>query len=194
MPEEDLLEAYRKRRDFSRTPEPSGVDKKSSKKLIFVIHKHDAKKLHYDLRLELGGVLKSWAVPKGPSINQRDRRLAVETEDHPLEYANFEGVIPEGEYGAGTVMVWDIGTYTNASRWEHKDVSMEEGLNKGKIKFILDGKKLKGKFVMMKTKWGDNWLLIKMKDEWAKNRDIVKDEPNSALSGRSLEEIAKATK
>ena len=169
---------------------------RAKKKPIFVVHKHDATRLHYDLRLEVDGVLKSWSVPKGPSMNPKDRRLAVQTEDHPLEYADFEGVIPEGEYGAGTVMVWDIGTYENASRWEHRDVPMAEGLRHGRAKFILHGKKLKGKFVLTRFERGGDrtWLLIKMKDEHASSTyDPVRDEPDSALTGRSLEEIARSS-
>lgn len=193
MGSENSLKSYREGHDLSRT-QPESAEQKNNKEPIFVVHKHAAKKLHYDLRLELDGVLKSWTVPKGPSLNPKDRRLCVETDDHPLEYATFEGVIPEGEYGAGVVMVWDIGTYQNASRHEHKDVSLKEGLQHGQIKFVLNGKKLKGKFVMMKTKWEKNWFLIKMKDEHASSRDILSDEPNSALSGRSMEEIEKAEK
>src|SRR5258705_8902764 len=137
------LEAYRKKRDFAATPEPPGHVRRAGRRLrpIFVVQKHDASRLHYDFRLEINGVLTSWAVPKGPSMNPADKRLAVMTEDHPLEYADFEGVIPEGQYGAGTVMVWDKGTYELEA-----DIPPDEQLTRGKIDVALQGEKLRGGF------------------------------------------------
>lgn len=187
---QDPLKAYKEKRDFKKTSEPEGL-RKTSGEDIFVIQKHQASHLHYDLRLEVDGVLKSWAVPKGPSLNPQDKRLAIMTEDHPVDYAEFEGVIPEG-YGAGTVMVWDKGTYVNLSEDESQPISMDEGLRKGHISFELMGEKLEGAWDMIKAKWGGsekNWLLIKRKDEDASEKDILKTKPNSAKTGRSLEQI-----
>ena len=164
------------------------------KKSIFVIQKHDASHLHYDFRIEFNRVLKSWAVPKGPSTNPKDKRLAVSTTDHKLSYANFEGLIPSGEYGAGTVMVWDIGTYKNIKEKDGKIVPMSQCLKDGSIEIWLEGKKLKGGYALVKMKGrGDNnWLLIKMKDEYADvRRNIAISEPDSVLTNRSLEQIAK---
>lgn len=158
----------------------------ADKRLVFCVHKHAASTLHYDLRLELNGVLKSWAVPKGPSLDPKDKRLAVQVEDHPLEYADFEGVIPEGEYGAGTVMVWDRGW------WEPQGAP---NLEQGQLKFTLHGQKLRGSFalVQMKNRGPKNWLLLKHRDEEARpGYDVTTMEPNSVVSGRTLEEIAKA--
>ncbi len=180
------LDEYRKKRNFRKTPEPEGKEKKEPGN-FFVVQKHKAKKLHYDFRLEIDGVLKSWAIPKGPTLNPSERRLAVQVEDHPVEYKNFEGIIPEGEYGAGTVIVWDEGFY------EPLGENLSEGLKKGEIKFCLHGKKLRGKFALVKTKYQGsekNWLLIKEKDEYArKDIDITKEKPNSVKSGKKLEEI-----
>ncbi len=190
----DPLDKYKEKRDFKRTPEPSGKKKKKSAEPIFVIQKHDARNLHYDFRLEVGGVLKSWAVPKGPSIDPKVNRLAMPTEDHPVDYADFEGVIPEGEYGAGTVMVWDTGTYRNLMEDKENKLTMSEALEKGKAEFRLEGKKLKGSWVLINTgkdKDDKRWLLKKMKDEHAGATDILADEPDSAVSGLSLEEIAR---
>jgi len=169
------LEKYRNKRDFGKTTEPSGGEStgKSRKKPIFVIQKHASRTLHYDFRLEVEGVLLSWAVPKGPSTDPREKRLAVPTEDHPLEYAGFEGVIPEGEYGAGTVMVWDTGTYENLRASKEGDgASMEQSVAEGKIEIALDGKKLRGGYVLIRTgKSGKaRWLLIKMRDDKADSR------------------------
>ena len=149
--EKDALKKYRLRRDFRRTNEPAGGKKKSGKKPIFVIQKHKASTLHYDFRLEVQGVLRSWAVPKGPSTNPKDKRLAVPTEDHPLEYADFEGVIPEGEYGAGTVLVWDTGTYRNLKKKEGEEVPMEKCLKQGQVEIWLEGRKLKGGYALIRT-------------------------------------------
>jgi len=195
VPVRDTLQKYREKRDFGRTPEPAGGDRQASERPIFVIQKHAARRLHYDMRLEVDGVLKSWAVPKGPSTNTRDRRLAVPTEDHPLEYAGFEGVIPEGEYGGGTVMLWDRGTYRNL-RVEKEGaaaVSMAQALEEGMVEVWLEGEKLRGGFALIRTGRGEDarWLLVKMKDEQADpERDPVRDEPRSVLTGRTLEEIA----
>ncbi|MEJ2255299.1 MAG: DNA polymerase ligase N-terminal domain-containing protein [Nitrospirota bacterium] len=191
MAQEDKLNRYREKRDFQKTPEPRGKARKAKRKgPLFVIQKHRARRLHYDFRLEAGGVLKSWAVPKGPSLDPGEKRLAVPTEDHPLQYGDFEGTIPEGEYGAGTVMVWDTGTYWNLR--EDEGVSMQEALEAGHAAFWLQGKKLRGGFALNRTHFRgkENWLLVKMKDEEADpRRDPVRTEPDSALSGRSMEEI-----
>jgi len=191
----DKLKEYIKKRDFGKTGEPRGGERKASEKPIFVIQKHKASNLHYDLRIEVDGVLKSWAVPKGPSTDPKERRLAMPTEDHPLEYADFEGVIPEGEYGAGAVMVWDTGTYRNLRAEKESDkISMQEALDDGKVEIWLEGEKLKGGYVLIRTGKGDDkrWLFIKMKDDEAdRRRNPVNTEPDSVLSGRSLEDIEK---
>jgi DNA ligase D-like protein (predicted 3'-phosphoesterase) len=195
MSNRDHLKAYQQKRDFRRSPEPSGGRRKRSRQPIFVIQKHDASTLHYDFRLEVDGVLKSWAVPKGPSTDPREKRLAMPTEDHPLEYADFEGVIPEGEYGAGIVMVWDSGTYRNLRQdKEGEKVSMEKALEEGKLEVALEGQKLQGGYALIRTGRGDKprWLLVKMADEEADaRRNPVSTEPASVVSGRTLEEIAK---
>ena len=188
------LERYRQKRDFGTTPEPRGrVGAKKKGQLSFVIQKHAASHLHYDFRLELGGVLLSWAVPKGPSLDPQDKRLAMHVEDHPLEYGGFEGVIPPKQYGAGTVMVWDRGTWTPQG-------DPAEAYAKGRLKFQLDGEKLKGGWNLVRThgsKYGNGkqaWLLIKENDEFARrgiDARIVDDEPNSVLSGRSLDDIGR---
>jgi bifunctional non-homologous end joining protein LigD len=193
MPPGEPLETYREKRKFERTPEPFGEKETPGGKPIFVIQKHDASHLHYDFRLEWNGVLKSWAVPRGPSTFPRTMRLAMLTEDHPLDYATFEGVIPEGNYGAGTVMVWDIGTYRNLRAEKPDDgADMEQSFREGKIEVWLEGKKLKGGYALIRTQGGDGrkWLLVKMKDEYAgKPPDPETAMPDSALTGRSLEAI-----
>src|SRR3954471_18911637 len=186
------LSTYRKKRDFEKTDEPSGdVKVAPSKKRRFVIQKHDATRLHYDLRLEFDGVFKSWAVTKGPSLDPHDKRLAVEVEDHPLDYGDFEGTIPEDQYGGGTVMLWDRGF------WESDDP--ERGFKKGDLKFTLEGDKLHGSWVLVRMK-GDryggkrtNWLLIKHRDEFARpgEGEAILAEDRSVASGRSMAEIAK---
>jgi DNA ligase D-like protein (predicted 3'-phosphoesterase) len=188
----DSLQDYRSKRDFRRTPEPSGKGKSTSKEPVFVIQKHDASRLHYDFRLEVDGELKSWAVPKGPSLDPREKRLAVRTEDHPLDYAEFEGVIPDGEYGAGTVLVWDIGTYWNLKEKQGKPVSMAEALERGQATVWLEGKKLKGGYALarFRKKGDENWLLVKMNDEHADTRrKPLITQPQSAITGRTIEEI-----
>ena len=161
------LKEYNKKRDFKKTREPAGKKAtKKSKTLKFVVQEHHARRLHYDFRLELDGVLKSWAVPKGPSLDPDDKRLAVQTEDHPMGYEKFHGKIPEGEYGAGEVFIWDKGT------WELEDPDEDplEALEKGHLKFILHGGKLNGGFVLVRTNYRNeqkkNWLLIKHHDEY----------------------------
>ena len=184
------LETYRKKRQFAVTPEPRGrISRRSGHR--YVIQKHAARRLHYDLRLELDGVMKSWAVTRGPSLDPGEKRLAVHVEDHPIEYNSFEGTIPQGEYGGGTVMVWDRGQWSPEGD-PHKAYA------KGHLDFTLDGEKLHGRWhlVRMRTRDKDrheNWLLIKGKDEAAQSErqgDILEEEPLSAVSGRSMEEIA----
>jgi len=194
--EKDQLKAYRARRHFEMTPEPAGkAQKPPAIRPIFVIQKHKATNLHYDLRLEAGGVLKSWAVPKGPSSDPKVKRLAMPTEDHPLEYADFEGTIPKGEYGAGTVAVWDRGTYRNLKFKDGQEIPPETAIADGHITFWLEGRKLQGGFALTRTGQGGRarWILVKMSDEKADPaHDPVLEKPDSVLSGRSLEEIANA--
>jgi len=187
------LGEYRRKRKFSATPEPAGRVHRRGHSRIFVVQKHDASRLHYDFRLEIDGVLVSWAVPKGLSMNPADKRLAVMTEDHPLEYADFEGVIPAGQYGAGTVMVWDKGTYK-----PEDDVPPNEQLARGKINVLLHGKKLRGGFTLLRAGKGltdssgkQRWLLIKQRDGYADDSwDIERPElDGSVLTGRTLNEI-----
>lgn len=188
------LEQYKKKRNFKSTPEPKPVVKCSAKDNLFVIQQHHASHMHYDLRLEVNGVLKSWAVPKGPSLNPKDKRLAAETEDHPLDYATFEGIIPEG-YGAGTVIVWDTGTYDNISRKDGNPISMDQAYNKGHITFVLHGHKLKGAYSLIHTHMSGsekNWLLIKTDDEWADGRrKPTVSQPKSVLSDMTIKALDK---
>lgn len=180
--------SYQDKRDFSRTPEPKGGKATSNKQPIFVIQKHDATTLHYDFRLEIDGALKSWAVPKGPSTDPREKRLAIETEDHPLDYADFEGVIPKGEYGAGAVLVWDRGTYENIT--QGKDAA--QAFADGHLLVRLNGEKLCGGYALQRIEKGEKpqWLLIKMDDEDADaRRNPVSTEPLSVLSGRKIEDL-----
>jgi bifunctional non-homologous end joining protein LigD len=188
----DPLKTYREKRDFSATSEPLPSElsaRKESKSNIFVVQKHDARNLHYDLRLEVDGVLKSWAIPKGPSLDPRQKKLAIETEDHPLEYARFEGIIPKGQYGAGTVIVWDTGPYRNMTEKDGGTLSVTEALEGGHIAVWLEGRKLKGGYALIRTKRG--WILVKMKDEGADSKDILKIEPRSVLSGKAIEDLNK---
>lgn len=171
------LKKYQKKRDLKKSKEPAAVVKKTkSKKLIFVVHKHAARALHYDLRLEMKGVLKSWAIPKGPSMNPSDKRLAVHVEDHPFKYKNFEGIIPEG-YGAGAVIIWDRGTYTI------------DFAKKKSFVITLHGKKLKGTFSLVNFR-GNNWLLIKKKDKYATTADVTKKD-RSVSSKKRVETLKK---
>ena len=198
MPKQASLKEYKSKRDFRHSPEPSGKKKKkASRRPIFVIQKHEARNLHYDFRLEVDGVLKSWAIPKGPSTDPRVKRAAFTTEDHPLDYAKFEGVIPKGEYGAGAVMVWDKGTYRNITEKDDENVPIEKAFDKGHANVWLKGKKLKGGYSFTRIAKGkkERWLLVKMKDDEADaRRKPVKSEPDSVLSKRSLKEIAKEEK
>jgi len=186
------LEIYRGKRDFSRTAEPRGERAPAAaSRLRFVVQKHAARRLHYDLRLELDGVFKSWAVTRGPSDDPVDKRLAVEVEDHPLEYGDFEGTIPAGEYGGGTVMIWDRGT------WEPEVADVEAALEKGDLKFTLHGRKLMGSWALVRTRgYGgrgrESWLLIKHRDRYASTADILLEQPRSAVSNKLLAEIARA--
>jgi bifunctional non-homologous end joining protein LigD len=189
------LKEYKKKRSFANTPEPQG-GQPDSKTLQFVVQKHDASRLHYDFRLEMDGVLKSWAVPKGPSLNPADKRLAMQVEDHPFDYKDFEGIIPPGNYGAGTVMVWDEGTYeplteTHGMKAAEEKVLLKE-LRDGSLKFRLNGKKLKGEFALVRTKGrGENsWLLIKHRDRYATETPVT-DKDKSVRSKKTLEQIAK---
>jgi bifunctional non-homologous end joining protein LigD len=189
------LSLYNKKRNFSETPEPAGKEKTSKTALRFVIQKHDASSLHYDFRLEMDGVLKSWAVPKGPSLNPADKRLAMMVEDHPYDYRNFEGVIPEGNYGAGTVIVWDEGYYVpiagqKLSKKEQEKILLKE-LEMGSLKLELHGQKLQGVYTLRMLRKGEEkaWLLIKNKDEYAGDVDVTAQEL-SVKSGRSLAEVA----
>jgi DNA ligase D-like protein (predicted 3'-phosphoesterase) len=179
------LEQYRAKRDFKGTPEPAGRTKsrKLSSAPIFVVQKHAARTLHYDFRLQTDGVLVSWAIPKGPSMSTRDRRLAMPTEDHPIEYADFEGIIPEGHYGAGAVIVWDKGTFETEG-----DTPASEQLSRGELRFRLAGEKLRGAFVLIRS--GKRWFLIKRRDEDAKSSWNIDRPDDSVLSGRTLKEIA----
>jgi DNA ligase D-like protein (predicted 3'-phosphoesterase) len=185
------LSEYRRKRRSSRSPEPRGARGRKRRKaddgLSFVIQHHAARSDHYDFRLEIDGVLVSWAIPKGPSTNPKDRRMARRTEDHPLEYATFEGVIPQGEYGAGGVIIWDRGTYANATNYE-----MSQCLKRGHLSFRLHGEKLQGGFALTRIREGEDetWLLIKRKDEDADaRRKPVKSQPESVLSGRTLDDL-----
>ena len=189
------LEKYNEKRDFSKTKEPKGEVEKSKGALRFVVQKHAASHLHYDFRLEIDGVLASWAVPKGPSADPADRRLAVHVENHPMDYINFEGSIPEGEYGGGTVMVWDTGTYhaENNEDSANDDVLMQKQIADGSIKIVLEGKKLKGAWHLVKMKGDDkNWLLMKSKsDSLSKQKDFT---AKSVLTERTMDQISKSDK
>jgi bifunctional non-homologous end joining protein LigD len=187
------LAAYHAKRNFARTPEPRGGTPQTSGGSAFVVQKHAATRLHYDFRLAIGGVLKSWAVPRGPSLDPADKRLAMQTEDHPLEYGSFEGVIPQGEYGSGTVIVWDSGTWTPTG-------DPEAALRAGVLKFTLAGEKLRGGWALIRLRGrdrrdatGHTWLLVKERDTHARpasELSITDARPESVLSGRRLEAVA----
>jgi DNA ligase D-like protein (predicted 3'-phosphoesterase) len=191
------IEEYNRKRHFDVTEEPRGaVKKRRSKDLVFVIQKHDASRLHYDLRLEVDGVMASWAVPKGPSMLKGVRRLAAHVEDHPIDYNTFEGNIPEGQYGGGSVIVWDRGIYENIRESAEKPKSahktMRQSIDDGKVEFYLRGEKLEGGFVLIRTdEEKDQWLLMKMDDELAhEDGDILEEQPESVISGKTVEEVA----
>jgi len=189
------LDEYKRKRNFAKTPEPEGVVAPKREKRFFCVQKHLASHLHYDFRLEHNGVLLSWAVPKGPSLDPKTKRLAMMTEDHPVAYGDFEGVIPEG-YGAGIVMLWDVGT------WTPQTDDVDAALKKGDLKFTLDGYKLKGSWVLVRTGGrfpgarsggGDrSWLLIKHRDDWAGELDITEFAPKSVKSSGDFEDILAA--
>lgn len=189
-----MTERYQRKRDFSRTPEPKGGRRKGSRKPIFVVQEHDASTHHFDFRLEVGGALKSWAVPKGPSTDPSEKRLAVPTEDHPLEYGDFEGVIPKGEYGGGAVSLWDRGTFENLTEKDGEPVDAATALEQGHLLFRLAGEKLTGGYALHRTGKGDdaNWLLIKMRDDDADaRRKPTKSQPKSVASDRTIAQIRK---
>lgn len=187
------LNEYHKKRRFDVSPEPKGKERsprRAKSKLAFVVQKHRATALHYDVRLEWKGVMLSWAVPKGPSYDPVVKRLAMQVEDHPIEYNRFEGIIPAGEYGGGTVMIWDQGT------WTPETPDVDAGLKKGELKFSLDGKKLRGSWVLVRTRGRSGgtkpaWLMIKHRDQWASSQDITELAPRSVVTDRLLIEIAR---
>jgi bifunctional non-homologous end joining protein LigD len=193
------LSLYKKKRSFSKTPEPEGGKAASKDKLVFVIQKHDASHLHYDFRLEMEGVLKSWAVPKGPSLDPSVKRLAMMVEDHPFDYRNFEGIIPEGNYGAGTVIVWDEGTYepleNPSTNKKENEKNLLKQLYAGSLKFVMHGKKLKGEFALVKTHYQgaeNGWLLIKHNDKYA-TQDEVTEKDKSVVSKKTIEQVEKTS-
>jgi bifunctional non-homologous end joining protein LigD len=187
------LQKYQEKRHFDATPEPAGSRQRTRGPLRFVVQKHRASNLHYDFRIEVDGVLKSWAVPKGPSLNPDDKRLAMMVEDHPFDYRNFEGIIPKGNYGAGEVIIWDEGTYCSRETPDRDESTrhLREGLQAGHITIVVNGQKLKGEFALLKLKRAENnaWLLVKKRDQYASDSDVRADE-RSVRSGRTLEEIA----
>jgi bifunctional non-homologous end joining protein LigD len=194
---QERLEPYRERRDFQRTPEPAGKARTERKKPVFVIQKHDARRLHYDLRIELNGVLKSWAVPKGPSTDPAEKRLAVLTEDHPMEYTEFEGSIPKGEYGAGEMIVWDRGYYLNITQKNGKSIPVDKAIEHGHLAIWLEGEKVRGGYALnrFKRENKEQWLLVKMKDEAADpTDDLLVTQPESVLSGRTVEDLRAESK
>jgi DNA ligase D-like protein (predicted 3'-phosphoesterase) len=194
----DPLAEYRSKRDPDRTPEPfAPVRPEAAREPIFVVHKHAARSEHYDFRLEAGGVLKSWAVPKGPSTDPQVKRLAIRVEDHPLEYAGFEGVIPPGEYGAGAVIVWDTGTYRNLTKRNGREVPPEQAIEEGHLVVELHGRKLRGGFALTRTavdeRGRERWILVKKRDADAQpGADVASTHPESVLSGRTVEQVAAA--
>lgn len=190
------LAEYRRKRDFAKTAEPKGGRVAGREQaLAFVVQKHAARSLHFDLRLELDGVMKSWAVPKGPSLDPSVKRLAMQVEDHPIAYNDFEGIIPEGEYGGGIVMLWDRGTYTHPEKDPDPVERLRQGYAKGDLKFVLRGKRLRGSWVLVRTRRGDpakpQWLLIKHRDRFAKpGSDIVAEKQTSVTTRRTMKGIA----
>ena len=195
----ERLAEYRRKRDFTRTREPEGTSRRTaSVRLAYVIQRHEATRLHFDLRLELDGVMKSWAVPKGPSLDPSVKRLAIEVEDHPIEYNTFEGTIPQGEYGGGTVMLWDRGTYGYAGEADDPVAALRAGYRKGDFKVELRGKRLRGSWVLVRTRRDgrkNQWLLIKHRDETADpDLDPVETYQTSVKTGRTMAEIAAGAK
>jgi bifunctional non-homologous end joining protein LigD len=192
------LALYKKKRNFKDTPEPKASVLKSGSANSFVIQRHKASRLHYDFRLEVAGVLKSWAIPKGPSLNPTDKRLAVQVEDHPLSYAGFEGEIPEGNYGAGIVEIWDKGVYEPEEMDPVNDKQITKHIKDGMLKFSLKGKKLKGSFALVRLKGGDdkNWLLIKHKDKYATEKEYNSEDhtPKSSPINKFLASRVKKSK
>jgi bifunctional non-homologous end joining protein LigD len=195
----DQLAEYRRKRDFARTREPRGAARRgAASRLAYVIQRHEATRLHFDLRLELDGVMKSWAVPKGPSLDPAVKRLAIEVEDHPIDYNSFEGTIPAGEYGGGTVMLWDRGTYAYAGDSDDPLGALRDGYRKGDFKIELRGKRLHGSWVLVRTRRTgrkNQWLLIKHRDEHADpDVDPVAKYRTSVTTGRTMAQIAAGTK
>jgi len=188
------LEEYERKRDFVKTKEPRGGRRRRKKDEppIFVIQKHDARRLHYDVRLEVDGVLKSWAVPRGPSMNPAEKRLAVPTEDHPMEYASFEGLIAPGEYGGGAVIVWDAGVYDALPHSDGTERDMAKAIDDGHFKVWLHGVKLNGGWALTRTSGDGNWLMVKLKDSKADaRRNPVSTQPRSILTDRTIEDVKK---
>ncbi len=188
------LTEYKKKRDFRSTPEPNGKSGNGEKALRFVVQRHDARSLHYDLRLEMDGVLKSWAVPKGPSMNPSDKRLAIHTEDHPVDYLDFEGTIPKGNYGAGEMKIWDSGTYIAASSKGENENDLMDQMEKGSLKIVLSGKKLKGEFALFSMKKKDQWLLVKKDDEYATDLDYDAEDLVDVNSSDEVKQAEEAEK
>jgi DNA ligase D-like protein (predicted 3'-phosphoesterase) len=187
----EQLSEYRDKRNLGRSGEPAGSKGRGHRRPRFVVQEHLASSLHYDFRLEADGALKSWAIPKGPAADPAQKRLAVPTEDHPLEYEDFEGVIPEGEYGAGEVIVWDTGTYDNQSRDSGgHELSVAEAIGHGHVSFVLHGKKLRGGYSLTKMRRGgrEAWLLVKKADEFA-GGDPVETSPESVKSGKTVGQL-----
>lgn len=190
MRDEHSLREYRRKRDFRTSSEPSGGTTEAHRDPRFVVQKHDATSLHYDFRLEADGVLISWAVPKGPSTDPREKRLAVPTEDHPVDYGEFEGTIPQGEYGAGTVIVWDTGGYRNLTERDGREVPVAHAVERGHVKVWLEGEKLTGGYALTRTGRSESWLLVKQRDEEADaRRNPVSTEQRSVTSNRSLDDV-----
>jgi len=196
-PDHASLGEYRRKRDFHKSPEPAGKKQRGRRgALRFVVQKHQASHLHFDFRLELDGVMKSWAIPKGPSLDPAVKRLAIEVEDHPIGYNTFEGTIPEGEYGAGTVMIWDRGTYTALDAGDDPVAVLRRGYESGTLEFTLHGERLRGAFALVRTRRGprrgarSQWLLIKLRDDDARpGSDVVAEHDTSVVSGRDMEAI-----
>jgi DNA ligase D-like protein (predicted 3'-phosphoesterase) len=191
---DDRLRTYRARRKSGKSPEPQGGPRSSGRRPVFVVQEHQASTHHFDFRLEADGVLKSWAVPKGPSIDPRDKRLAIPVEDHPLDYADFEGVIPEDEYGGGAVIVWDRGPYDNITMHDGRPQPVAKALDEGHLMLELHGQKLSGRYALQRISEGDDskWLLIKMPDGHADaRRRPISTQRSSVVSGRTVHQVAK---